>query len=69
VEYLQCREQDTLLNILRLFFALIAKSEMHGKMIIEDDRNKESLQHLLKILIGPSTPMTRYSLKITYLAI
>ena len=70
MEYLTCKEEDTLLNILRLFLALIANSESIGKQICEENNN-EALTSLLRILKGPSPtiPMTHFSLKITFFAL
>jgi hypothetical protein len=52
LEYLTCKEEDTLFNILKLFLTLISKSEAIGKHIAELNNN-ESIHSLLKILKGP----------------
>lgn len=65
LEYLTCKEEDTLLNILRLFLALIANAEPIGKQICEENDN-EAIYSLLNILKGPTIPMTHFSLKITF---
>eukprot|EP00347_Sterkiella_histriomuscorum_P016136 403354352 len=68
LEYLTCKEEDTLQNVLKLLQALINKSETIGKQICEENNN-EAVHSLLKILLGPDIPMTKFSLKITFLAI
>ncbi|CDW74435.1 arm repeat protein [Stylonychia lemnae] len=68
LEYLTCKEEDTLLNILKLLQALINKSETIGKQISEENNN-ECVHSLLRILQGPDIPMTKFSLKITFLAL
>lgn len=49
LEYLTCKEEDTLLNVLRLLLALIAKSETIGKHI-SDENSNEAIHSLMKIL-------------------
>ena len=68
LEYMTCKEEDTLLNILRLLLALIANSEPIGKLICEENDN-EAIYSLLNILKGPSIPNTRFSIKITFFAL
>jgi hypothetical protein len=68
LEYLNCKEEDALLNILRLFFALIADSEQTGKQISEENDN-EAIYSLLNIIKGPNIPNTKFSTKITFFAL
>jgi hypothetical protein len=68
LEYLKCKEEDTLHNVLRLFLALIAKSESITKIIIEENNN-EAIRALLSILKGPSIPNTKFSYRITFFAL
>ncbi len=49
LEYLTCKEEDTLLNVLRLFLALINKSEIIAKQIC-DENNNEAIHSILRIL-------------------
>lgn len=53
LEYLTCKEEDTLLNVLRLMLNLISRSEVIGKQISEEN-DHEAIKSLLKIIIGPS---------------
>ena len=74
MEYLTCKEDDTLYSILRLFLALIAKSETLGKSEtiakqISEENNNEAVRSLLNILKGPDIPMTKFSLSVTYYAL
>lgn len=68
LEYLTCKEEETLLNILRLLLALISKSESIGKQICQEN-NSEAVHSLLRIIIGPDIPMTIFSIKITFFAL
>jgi hypothetical protein len=68
LEYLTCKEEDTLINVLRLFFCLIARSETIGKQLA-DENNNEAIHSLLKIILGPSIADTKYSLDVTYFSI
>ena len=57
LEYLTCKEEETLLNILRLLFALITNSEPIGKLVAEENSN-EAVHSLLAIIKGPEIPGT-----------
>ena len=52
---MRCKEEDTLLNILRLVLALIVDSEAIGRFICNENEH-EAIKSLLDILIGPGIP-------------
>jgi len=68
LEYMRCRDEDTLLNILRLLLALIVDSDAIGRLICNEN-DHEAIISLLDILIGPGIPKTRFSIKITFFAL
>jgi hypothetical protein len=68
LEYLTCKEEECLLNILRLLLALIANSEPISKLVCEENHN-EALYSLLSILKGPAIPCTSFSLKLTFFSL
>ncbi|TNV85265.1 hypothetical protein FGO68_gene15236 [Halteria grandinella] len=68
LEYLTCKEEDCLLNILRLLLALIANSEPLSKLVCESN-NSEAIHSLLSVLKGPAIPNTKFGLKITFFAL
>lgn len=68
LEYLTCREEDTLLNVLKLILALINKNESTGKLIAEEN-DHEAVTSLLSIISGPEIPGITYSLKVTFYSI
>mmetsp|Transcript_8002 Transcript_8002/g.7496 ORF Transcript_8002/g.7496 Transcript_8002/m.7496 type:complete len:256 (+) Transcript_8002:1322-2089(+) len=57
LEYLTCKEEDTLFNVLRLMMTLIGKSDSIGKMMAEKT-NLEAVNSLLKIVQGPNIHQT-----------
>ena len=65
LEYLTCKREIILLNVLRLIQVFIAKSETFTKKICEENE-QEAVKSLLNILHGPGLRNTSYSTQVSH---
>lgn len=65
LEYLTCKREIILLNVLRLILVFIVNSETFTKKITEEN-DQEAVKSLLDILSGPGFRNTEFSIKVSY---